>query len=270
MSIDPKKKAKIKRALDYSKNKDIFVLKELDRLDGLEEKINSIKPEQGLAGPKGDKGDPGKNGEKGRDGLTPDTNQIVTKATERAIQVIKPLIPNIEEIENDLPQLGTEIRNGLELLSGNERLDKSAIKGIDDYDEIAKLAKQPKVIGGGCGSIARNFYQLFDVPQNYSGQSGKSLKVKNTEDGLEFGTDNSGVPYTGATQDLNLGEHSLITTLGGTVTRVGDYISVITLSSGRTLTVTRNADNYISSITDGTNTWTFIRDVDNKLTSWTV
>ena len=53
-------------------------------------------------------------------------------------------IPTIEEISLDLPKLGNRIRDGLELLQGEERLDKKAVKGLDDYDEISKLARQPK------------------------------------------------------------------------------------------------------------------------------
>ena len=37
-----------------------------------------------------------------------------------------------------------------------------------------------------------NFTQLKDVPQNYDGQKGKILKVKDTEDGLEFTQDGFG------------------------------------------------------------------------------
>lgn len=37
-----------------------------------------------------------------------------------------------------------------------------------------------------------NFTDLLDVPSTYSGQGGLSVKVKATEDGLEFGTSGSG------------------------------------------------------------------------------
>jgi len=100
-----------------------------------------------------------------------------------------------------------EIRNKLESLQGEERLDKSAIKGLE---EIEKLAKQPKILGGGGGSIARNFYQLFDVPQSYAGEGGKVVSVKSDATGLEFVTGlSSYVPYTGATADVDLGAFNL-------------------------------------------------------------
>jgi len=118
--------------------------------------------------------------------LLPDANQIAITATERAIEAIKPLIPDISSIEKNLPILGTEIRNSLELLDGEERLDKSAVKGLDDYEEVKKMASESKKIVGG-GSIARNFYQLFDAPQTYSDQNDKIVKVNSAETGLEFG-----------------------------------------------------------------------------------
>lgn len=48
----------------------------------------------------------------------------------------------VSTMEKNLPQFGEAFRDGLELLQGDERLDKSAIKGLDDI--IAK-ANEPKV-----------------------------------------------------------------------------------------------------------------------------
>ena len=105
---------------------------------------------------------------------------------------VLPLIPDISDIENSIPMLGEEIRDSLELLTGEEKLDKSAIHGLEDYEEVSRLSKIPRT-GIGGGSTARNFYQLFDVPQSYSGQTGKALRVKTTEDGLEFYTDSPNI-----------------------------------------------------------------------------
>lgn len=41
---------------------------------------------------------------------------------------------------------------------------------------------------GGSGGGAADFTDLGDVPASYTGQAGKFVKVKSTEDGLEFGT----------------------------------------------------------------------------------
>lgn len=48
-------------------------------------------------------------------------------------------IPTIEELKNDLPKMGMQIRDALELLQGPERLNVSAIDGLTELlDEIKK------------------------------------------------------------------------------------------------------------------------------------
>lgn len=74
------------------------------------------------------------------DGLTPSIEDIVSKIP----------VPTLSELENNIPQLGEKIRDSLELLTGDDRLDSSAIKGLEKYK-----------VGGG--STARNLYQLMDI-----------------------------------------------------------------------------------------------------------
>ena len=57
--------------------------------------------------------------------------EIAQEVTAMVIDEISPLIPKIEEIQNDLPKLGPRIRDSLELLTEDERVDESAIKGLD-------------------------------------------------------------------------------------------------------------------------------------------
>lgn len=100
----------------------------------------------------------------GRDGLDADEEMILEKATEEATknatENIKPLIPKIEDIEKDLPKLGNRIRDGLELLEGEERLDISAIKGLkellSDLESGIKMATS-KISGGGGGRVTRSY-----------------------------------------------------------------------------------------------------------------
>lgn len=70
--------------------------------------------------------------------------QIAIEASKMAQEAIKPLIPvipplpsipTIEDIENDLPKLGERIRDGLELLKGEDRLDSSSIKNLPEVLE---------------------------------------------------------------------------------------------------------------------------------------
>ena len=82
-----------------------------------------------VAGPKGDKGDKGDKGEDGKDGTPADEEAIVKK------------------LESEFPQFGNAFRDGLELLKGEERLDVSAIKGLDTRDTTLTDAIINRAIG---------------------------------------------------------------------------------------------------------------------------
>lgn len=146
-----------------------------------------------------------------KDGLTPSREDLLalisplipkvengkTPSKAELLALIKPLIPEIEtdkiisevvsivesriklpsadelvaRVEKDLPKLGEPVRDSLELLKGDNRLDISAVKGLDDYDEISELARQERTIvkkyygGGGSGSEggASAYADLTDV-----------------------------------------------------------------------------------------------------------
>lgn len=145
-----------------------------------------------------------------------------------------------EELKKQLeiPDFETseDIRNKLELLSGDERLDRSAVKGLDDYEEVKKKAYERTTSSGGSSLSAINFVK----------------KSGDTMTGDLRGTD-------------------FVSTRSFTVTRDGSgYLATIVKTGGRTVTITRNGSNYISSATDGTNTWTITRDGSNVLTGVTV
>ena len=57
----------------------------------------------------------------------------------------------------------------------------------------------------------------------------------------------------------------------GVVTRDGEnLISQVDLGNGRTYTVVRDVNNFISQISDGVRTWLFTRDANNYIISWIV
>lgn len=98
----------------------------------------------------------------GKDGVTPivDVEQIVRDVTTQVI----PLIPTVDTIEKDIPQLGEEIRDSLELLEGKERLNMSAIDGLIEALEALKKrieeANKVLYVGGGStggGRIVRSY-----------------------------------------------------------------------------------------------------------------
>ena len=85
-----------------------------------------------------------KDGEPGKDA---DENVIAEKVKQSIV------IPTIEELANDLPKLGERIRDGLELLQGDERLNKSAIKGLEEELKRIEAIRGTSRVGGGTSAI---------------------------------------------------------------------------------------------------------------------
>ena len=167
------KQEKLLRALKEKKVVDettLGVFKMVEELnDRLDEEIPDLKDV--LKRVKGDKGDKGEDGKDGRDGIdgkngkdgtdgadgkpgvrghrgepgaVPDTTTIALEAAGIAQERLTPFIPTIEQIEADLPKLGERIRDGLEVLQGDERLDASAVKGLPEFQK-----ETTKQISGG-------------------------------------------------------------------------------------------------------------------------
>ena len=110
----------------------------------------------GVDGKDGKDGQPGRDGKDGQDGKDAD-EQAIINAVQSKIKV-----PAIEEIEKDLPKLGTSIRDSLELLQGDDRLEMSAIKGLDDkLKEVETASKKGRTSVGGLINTVR-YYDLSD------------------------------------------------------------------------------------------------------------
>lgn len=91
--------------------------------------------------------------------ITPnDSNSELQISAERAIE---------------LPP-ASDIRDELETLVGDDRLDSRAIKNLP---------------AGGGGSGSSSWVGLSDTPASYSGQAGQTVKVNAGETGLEFGAE---------------------------------------------------------------------------------
>lgn len=151
-----------------------LVLKEVHDLEAKVEKLKENMPDlnkvlvtikgadgedgaNGKKGDKGDKGDAGKDGKDGRDGIdgrTPTNGEI-----ERLIEPLIPAATVVDEIqiansaeaklEQNIPRLGAAIRNALELLDGEDRLNVSAIEGIESL--LAEVKDTVKKGGGTVG-----------------------------------------------------------------------------------------------------------------------
>lgn len=93
------------------------------------------------------------------------------------------------------------------------------------------------------GATFPNFTDLLDSPANYTGQAGKVVKVKGTEDGVEFLTESAAtgvfwsLPYKGALVDLAADILAVNATSGYTVvwdTEVRDTDGLVDLGTNAT------------------------------------
>ncbi len=85
-------------------------------------------------------GKDGKDGIDGRDGKDADEIKI--------LEMLEKKIPTIEEWQANIPANGKAIRDSLELLQGDERLEMSAIKDLKELLEEIKSTKSQKLGGG--------------------------------------------------------------------------------------------------------------------------
>lgn len=224
-------------------------------------------------------GKDGTNGKDGKDAEPVDTDKII-KFVQESI--------DLKEF-NPLDNSGL-IRDSLELLNGDDRLDISSIRGLDDYQEICKLAKEPRtVIKKYTGGSVPNFINLIDTPSSYASQTGKYIRVNSTEDGLEFATidlsgyvqsvtgsgdvsvdntdpqnpvvsvDLSGyVPFMGDSSDVNIGTYTYIghaikgDASDGIYIRANNDTNIGLLGAGNTANVTWYGSHNFSTATQDT------------------
>lgn len=141
-----------------------------------------------------------KDGKDGVDGITPEVTTIALEASKMAQVELEAKMPTIPAIVEQIPLEGERVRDSLELLTGDERLDKSAIRGLEDYKEISDLARKPKEIGGG--STARFAYQLMDMPGVYKGKAGQIPTINAAETGYELTSPGGAAVWGGITGTL--------------------------------------------------------------------
>lgn len=82
-------------------------------------------------------------------------------------------IPAVKDIENaiikELPTLGTAFRDGLELLQGDERLDKKFIKGLDEELSKIKTETNSRLMGLGAAGGAKGRVHIYDASSQLNG-----------------------------------------------------------------------------------------------------
>jgi len=202
------------KAVDFEQGKEIALAKEFISLDEkidadfseantkiedtkseLESKIENIQLLKGDTGEKGADGRDGKDGEDGKDG----TNGLNGKdgrdgkdGKDGADGLDGLNGENGKDGRDGSPDTPKEIVTKLESLKGKERLDKSAIKGLED------LEYQIKNIHWGGG-----------ISQVYHDETLTGLGTQASPLSASGGDLTGYVPYIGATQDLNLGNFYL-------------------------------------------------------------
>jgi len=162
-----------------------------------------------------------------KDGKDADEEKIVNEI------INKFKIPTIEELKDDLPKMGTQVRDSLELLKGDERLEFKAIKGLEK--KIKEIEKKTKGLQQGMSGI----YQ-----QGGSSSGGKTVKALDLSSQLNGSKRSFDIPTVWRVISVHL-------TSSPTVMREGiDYtwtpnnitltseVSNISLSSGQTLLIT--------------------------------
>ncbi len=91
-----------------------------------------------------------KDGENGEDGKDADQTAIVEEVLKRLPSFLE--IPTAQDVLNEVPKLGERVRDSLELLDGDERLDKKAIRGIEEIEKkINEISIRPTRVGGAKG-----------------------------------------------------------------------------------------------------------------------
>jgi hypothetical protein len=102
-----------------------------------------------------------------------DTTSIALEASKMAQEAVKPLIPTIEPVATEIAKNGEAVRDSLELLQGDERLDQSAIKGLEDIiTEVLKNNIGRYVVSTGGGSVgARDLLRYYDLTDQTDGST---------------------------------------------------------------------------------------------------
>ncbi len=158
------------------------------------------------------------------------TSDIALEASKLAQAGLESKIPTSTQIAEQIPVVGEKVRDSLELLNGSERLARTAIDGLDDYEEISKLARtKPQIIKGGGGGGTQNLQQVTDA-----GSSTTNVITNKAEPTFSYSLGNlTEIFYSdGTTKTLTYNVDNTLATL--TISKAGnpDIVKSFSWSSG--------------------------------------
>lgn len=189
VELTEKEKIKALKILDVLGDGDLALLKEVLKLGDRLDEMSAL-----AKGEKGDQGDAGDTPQKNKDYFDGE-NYVLTENDKKEI-ALKIKVPVVEkviertEVIREQPIVTNEIKEvaiqespeqvviKLESLSGDARLDKSAIKGLDEALEKVSKSQSVRVVGGRSNNAMKAYdlssqtngvLKVFTVPKNITG-----------------------------------------------------------------------------------------------------
>lgn len=200
------------------------ILKSIKGKDG--ESVKGDKGDRGLSGKDGQDGYTpiknrdyfdGKDGKNGTNGISPDKNEIV-----REVVALVPSSSDGKDGRDGSPDTPEQVRDKLQSLNGNDRLDKSAIKGLDD--ELRSIRTVVSSRGGGSRTAG---VAIYDLSSQLNGVLKTFTIPKHKSVGLVSGSASPWIYRPTTDYTLN----------GNQITFTSQIIAAGSLASDQTLTV---------------------------------
>jgi hypothetical protein len=193
----------------------------------LEFAMASVQTQKGDRGFKGEKGDSGRDGKDGKDGSNGKdginglngSNGIDGKDGLNAVvdyEKVVNEVTSLVDFETDSPE---EIRNKLELLSGSERLDISAIKGVKELEDKIKSGNTYIQQGGVSETQVKTIVDSFGISKTISYNVDGTVNVITTANGtktLNYNIDGTLASITGT----GIYKNKAFTYSGGVLTAI--------------------------------------------------
>ena len=149
----------------------------------------------------------------------------------------------------------------------------ASLAGVALYAEVAATASTAIVADvavTAVSALTASYLQGSIESASYSGYAVSSSLAASASYAVTASYAEGYLKKTGDTATGDIIGTDFIKTRSGTITRnISGEIEQVAYSGGRTLSITRTGG-YISSITDGVRTWTYTRNGNNDIVSWTV